>query len=555
MKRLILFIVVICSICTAAFASKAVTRPMKVVLQDGTETTVALYGDENFSYWASTKGELIVREGKMWRKATQQEIASAKQTMLKAFQTDEGIHASEAPFPHEGNPKVLVILVSFADKSFHYSRSDFDRLLNSTDYDSSEGYHSYSSLAQYFDDMSGTKFRPEFDVVGPYVLPGTVAYYGSNAQGSDYNRAKFIEDACAAADADVNFADYDLNGDGCPDTVCMIYAGNCENWGGSSDLLWPRSGSGNYGKFDGMKINRYCFVHELIGGEGVVDEYGNPYMTGIGVVLHEFLHCMGLPDVYPTSKWSDVTDYDNQSMEYWDVMDNGENIYNGYYPTPLTAFERELFGWMKIDTLDKASNIELKPLQDGGKAYRVLNDNDQTGNEYYILEAIPNDVGTGWYSKMLGNGMIVTHINYSTTYFDNFRNPNNVAGSPRWTILPADGILESSWRISEPESSVYHITSAEYRESHSGDTYPGSMEVTEITDYKPYIGTIDKPITDIVQNGFNVRFKFMGGEVSGIDTPEVNDNNSNSGIVNIAGQRVNENYRGIVIKGGKKVLW
>ena len=46
----------------------------------------------------------------------------------------------------------------------------------------------------------------------------------------------------------------------------------------------------------------------------------------------------------------------------------------------------------------------------------------------------------------------------------------------------------------------------------SGDPYPGSQGITEFNNYKAYSGTVDKPITDIVQNDdFTVSFKFMGG--------------------------------------------
>ena len=553
MKKLVIMTLALLALCTETFASKAVTLPMRVVLQDGRETTIALYGDENFSFWATAQGELIMRDGLQWRTATLHERNAAEQSLRKAPMTNEGIHASR-PFPHMGNPKALVILAAFTDQSFFFSKDDIDNLFNSSTYDSSAGRHNYGSIAQYLDDMSDGQFRPQFDLVGPYTLPGTVADYGYNAGGTDPNIYQFIADACKAADNDVDFTQYDANGDGYADLVYVVYAGYGENWGGSSDYLWPKSGYGNYGIYDDVKVCRYSIGPELNGTKQMKDEQGNPYIDGIGVLVHELLHSMGLPDVYPTVTWSDITKYDDQSMEYWDVMDAGENTFNGYAPTPLTAFERELFGWMTIDTLDKATDVTLRPLQDGGKAYRVMNDNDATGNEYYILEAVPQGEGTGWYAKMPGVGMTVTHINYSDWYFSNFNYPNNDAGSPRWTLLPADGVMLTSFRVTKAsEESGLHITNEEYKANMAADTYPGTQGVTEITDYKAYTGSVNKPITDIALNGFDVTFKFMGGTTD-IATPQTETHGVGTAVRNIAGQVVNDSYRGIVISEGKKRL-
>lgn len=554
MNKIFLFLMaVLCMFSTDAFASKAVTCSKKVTLQDGREAVVSLRGDENFSFWTSSQGELVIREGDMWRVATEHELMLAEQNFNNAMhKAGEGIYATN-PFPHVGNPKALVILVDFSDQPFFYSADRIMDLFIGTDYDASSGYHSYGSLAQYFEDMSYGQYRPDFDFAGPYTLPGTVAYYGKNGGGKDSNFYAFLQDACAAADNDVDFSQYDANGDGMVDLVYVVYAGYGENWGGSEDYLWPKSGTGNFGTYDGVRVNRYGINNELAGTEEYRDSDGNPYLSGIGVLAHEFCHTLGLPDVYPTAKWNNVTAYDNQSMEYWDLMDNGENNYNGYYPTPLTAFERELFGWLEIETLDDAANIELKPLQDGGKAYRIYNDNDEYRNEYYILEAIPNGAGSGWYTKMRGNGMLITHINYDTTFFSNFNNPNNDQGKPRWTIVPADGILMSSYRCKEDKESEYYITKSEYYEQHAGDTYPGTFNVTEFTEYPAYIGTVDKPITEISKSGFNVSFKFMGGVDTGVEQYfNTSTNQYFNGAYNLAGQKVDGQYKGIIVKDGKK---
>lgn len=555
-KLTICIALMLMTVCHAAFASKAVTRRMAVTLTDGSQRTVVLMGDEHYSFYASTLGELIIREGDTWRQATSEEQTEATASIrrVRARRANE-ISNADRPFPHVGTPKALVIMVEFTDRKFTFGRDDIDRMFNSRDYDDTSGNHSYSSLAQYMEDCSFGQYRPQFDVVGPYTLSNPTAYYGSNTGGKDRNSGEMITEACVAADPDVDFSQYDSDNDGYVDLVYIIYAGYGENSGGSSDYLWPKSGTRLSGEYDGVMVYRYGINQELAGYEVFKDSEGNPYLNGIGVLCHEFCHTLGMCDVYPTASWTDVTAYDNQSMEMWDLMDNGENNFNGFAPTPLTAWQRERLGWMQTETLTEAADVTLEPIDNGGKAYKIMNDNDASGNEYYILESIPNGSGTGWYKRMRGNGMLVTHVNYSESAFSNFSSPNNTQGKPRMTIIPADGTLRSSYRINLDKSNPLYMTFQEYYADMAGDTYPGTSSVTELSDYKAYTETVDKPITDIRQEGWKISFKFRGGApADGIEDVKTGEAAASGRYYNLAGQRVGAGYKGIIISNGKKIL-
>ncbi|MDO4991549.1 MAG: M6 family metalloprotease domain-containing protein, partial [Prevotellaceae bacterium] len=389
MKKILTTILLACAAFSSTFASKAITIPFQVTLQDGKTVTVQFHGDEDFSFYSTTEGELVIYENKTWRLATESEKAAMSKkhaAVAKKRNANEQISATR-PFPHTGTPKALVIMVDFSNQKFTYTKDDIKKLLNGETYDDSNGYHSYSSAAQYFNDCSNGKFRPQFDVVGPYHLDKSYQVYG---RGDD-NMDLFIPDVCKAADADVNFADYDADNDGYVDLVYVLYAGYSANYGDDKnpDAIWPKSGMQNFGKFDGKTVYRYGVNNELAFYPEVWKDMKKdqatfkPYLTGIGVFLHEMSHTMGLPDFYPTVTWENTSLYDNQSMEEWDLMDGGENTYYGYYPTPYTAWEREWMGWTeKMETLDKAANVTLKSLNNGGKGMRVINDNDASGNEY-----------------------------------------------------------------------------------------------------------------------------------------------------------------------------
>lgn len=325
----------------------------------------------------------------------------------------------------------------------------------------------------------------------------------------------------------MDFSDYDSDGDGYVDLVYIYYAGYGANWGADNDFFWPKAGynSGLTRKYNGKRLYRFAFNQELFGYPGIEDAFGIDYKPrcGIGVMVHEFSHCLGLPDFYPTSTWLtpdghyDVEKYDNQSMEMWDLMDSGSNLNNGYDPIPYSAWEKELMGWTdKMDVLDTRSDVTLTPLQDGGKGVRIVNDSDPKESESWILENVPAGNNSGWYRSVPVSGMLVTHIDYDKQYFSYLKCPNNEVGHPRITIIPADGQLLSSYRSFLPESNANYMSMSQLRSDMKGDLFPqtGESAVDALTDYRAYRGTMDKPLTHITRNADGaITLRFMGGDL------------------------------------------
>lgn len=580
-KHIVLLMTFVVMATMEMFAAKAVPGAMQVTLVDGRTVTVSLRGDEHLNFLISSDNEIIIREGDTYRVATEEErenifnsatkldeqILANQAKAIGALQanTGEGI-SGEKLFPHMGTPKVLVLMAEFADVSFTFSKHEVDSLLNSSavltktsksakSYSTGEevvmsklsNMRSYSSVSQYFNDCSDGLFKPQFDVYGPYTLSKNMSVYGS---GANDRMDLFIPQVCALADSDVDFSEYDQDGDGYVDLVYVIYAGYSANWtDNGEDCIWPKSGPTNpnatgFGVYDGKTVFRYGVNGELL---AYPLESGVKYLNGIGVFCHEFSHTMGLPDFYPASTynsnviftdWS-TADYDNQSLEEWDLMDGGENNTNGCWPPMYSAFERELMGWIKLDTLDTPSDVTLTPLLHGGKAYRILNDNDPTGNEYWIVEAVSTDEKSEkWQQYLPGKGMLITHVNYNPNTFNiKYNNVNATKGKPGITIIPADGYLPSSYRVGCEESDPDYMSTTDFYIQESGDPYPGSQGITEFNNYKAYTGTVDKPITDIVQNDdFTVSFKFMGG------TPPLMGDVNGDGYITMADANMVVNY-------------
>lgn len=602
-----------------ASAVKMQPGVFRVSQSDGTTLSVRAFGDEDLSYFLAADGTLLCQEGTDFfiasvapdgqlaptkllahdpAQRTLAETAAATAQNRSLFYSTVSTQAAvnkvrrepmkddSTLMPSLGKQKVLVILVEFSDSTFKFSdpKTVFNKYLNARELFSTstdpEMFRNYGSVARYFNDMSFGLFQPQFDLYGPVKLPNPLKYYGAGYSSSE-NMKGLLEDACTAVDDEVDFSQYDSNGDGIVDLVYIIYAGYSQSIAGNStDCIHPKSGTVYPSKtFDGKSVRRYGVNNEL---------YGTPQtqanglkINGIGLFCHEFSHCMGLPDLYATAG-STAEKLVNQTMDYWSLMDAGEYTYNGFRPTAYTAWERERLGWMTIDTLTVPADVELKPIADGGKAYRILNDSDLTGHEYYIVENVQQ---SGWNRYLFGKGMMVTHVDYDDYQFTlGGCKVNSTSGHPRMTVLPADGLFVPEYYIDEKitestnatlkkyNADLYAkyagqtFTSTLYKSEAAGDLFPGATGATALTDSTApqaatvYTGsTMHKPITDIAEDSATgtVSFKFMGGKTSGITAIE-NQPQATSRIYSISGQSMGTDIRrlpkGIYIVGGKKVV-
>lgn len=560
---------------TPADAAKIITRSFKTTLADGRTVVVTPRGDEFGVCYFTEEGEPVKYDNGKWRVAESGEMAAANSRMLS-------LRAKSAPqlpvstrfFPHSGTPKALVLMVDFADRRFTYSHAEIDKWLNDTEYQTFDSDYGYSSVAQYFNDSSKGKFRPVFDLKGPYTLPNNVKYYGQNSTSTDSDiperRTEMLTEACRMAhDAGVNFKDYDSDGDGRVDLIYIIYAGfgehiynpGTDGRNTNADYLWAMSSSYSGVTYDGVSSYRYGISNELQGYEGYAAKKGwdKDKLTGIGVFIHEMGHTLGLPDVYPTVSWSDRTWYDDQSMESWDVMDDGQNLDNTIHPIPYSAWEREWMGWDTIEELTASGDYTAKTLASGGKAYKIINPNDASGNEFYVLEALPTGAAAGWYICVPNRGLLVTHINYISTYFENFGCPNNIHGSPRWTIIPANGKLYTSYRSQLSKSSPNYMSFKELQANRKGNVFPGTGNVTSLSVWKEYNPTMNVTLSNITQTDANtVTFTANMGS-TGIKLP-VSDMDTDSGdrIYNLNGICVGNGTeklpKGVYVRNGRKFV-
>ncbi|MEZ7745170.1 M6 family metalloprotease domain-containing protein [Prevotella jejuni] len=600
-KHLTIFVcLMLCSLTT--WAAKAVSIPVQVRQADGSVITVILRGDEHINWYTTLDGVLLVQGadnnyyiGKVEKSgnliATKQLAHEAltrsqaernliaKQDKEKFFayvnkiaeeseNTYENSPLTRGPiidsgyggvpyFPHTGSPKALVILAEFQDVPFTIqdTKRIFTNYLTNEDHFTETRYgqnQNYKGVRGYFKDCSYGQFTPVFDVIGPVKLPKPQAVYG---EGIHDRMDLLLPDVCEAVDDSVNFADYDANNDGMVDLVYVIYAGYSANYSGNKETdIWPKSSTVNISNtYDGKSIHRYGVSNELAGDENKTK--GKEKINGIGLFCHEFSHTLGLPDIYAYR--TPAENQDNQGMEFWDIMDGGTEVRNGRVPASYLAWEREVMGWMKIDELKNDSSIEnLKSIDNGGKAYKIVNPNDS--NEYIVLQSIQKGPWyQGWTKDNYAKGLLAYRISYPSNKINVFDFPNNKKGKPRVIPIPADG------KILAGKNATSYL---EYVNQHNGDLYPYNR-IDYISGFKMFNGSIlEKSIVNIKENDGGdsnnnyVNFEFKNGLVpTGIQSPSIVERSiSDNRIYTLDGRYVGTDAsilpHGIYIQNNKKFV-
>lgn len=511
MKQIILFLMALCFSASTAYAAKANQTPFAVRQADGSTLMVVLHGDESYSWYTTLDGVMLSHVNQSFfissinqqgllqptrqlaheaqqRSASEQQLVKAQAPLKPLFLKEASHRLSKARatvtskyFPHKGSPTALVILAQFTDTVFHMAdpKASFEQFLNGgtpSDLGCGEA-RNYSSVKQYFSDMSNGQFVPNFKVVGPVTLPNSLKYYGAdNGDSRDINYTQFVTDACAEAAKISSFDDpaLDSDNDGTIDLVSIIYAGFGQNNGAMTDALWAKMSFRNVGEFNGKNVNLNMIVHELNANEKQLKtvnpasngSFSVPQIAGVGVFCHEFSHTLGLPDLYATVASANLN---NQCMEYWSLMDGGEYVHNSYYPTAYTAWEREVMGWQTPQLLNADGTYTLKTYANGGEAYKLQNSASDT--DYLLFENIQKQ---DWNQYLSGHGLLVYRIHANPATLSATRPLNNVAGQPGVTVVPADGLLLNYATLT---SGTSNEKLSIYRRAMAGDPFPGINNV------------------------------------------------------------------------------
>ena len=527
MKKLFASVLIVVASWAVAYAVPAYPGLVTYTQPDGSEVECYLVGDEYSHYMTSEDGYLVAQAANgevqyarlssnmkiepVGVKASSVRVRSVAEieylrSAQKVEQIDEVLNARynmqrsaspkmstpcKAPnavssvkkkFPLQGSPKSLVILVNFTDIKFRSpstANQDFTDLLNQKGY--SYG-GSYGSAKDYFEESSFGQFSPEFVVKGPVDLPHDCSYYGS---ADDANADQMVSDACRILDDEIDFREYDTNGDGRVDNIFIYYAGYNESEGGPKYTVWPHQWVVQEDVIlDGVMLWDYACTSELKGN------YGST-RCGIGTFCHEFGHVLSLPDLYDTNN-----NRDNLTLGSWDIMDRGSYNNYGRIPPSYSSYERFYLGWLEPEILSEEMNYSLTPLLSSNKAYIVtsskkhnLSGSNPNPNEFWMVENRRKE-GMDVFGLPDGaEGILVTHIVYNQRAWDGNYVNNNINNLG----------VEIVCAMSETFDPIFNV-------------YPGEGGVRRCDFKLRSGGTLSTPLLNISETADGVSSFFFGAD-------------------------------------------
>lgn len=553
----LVMLLVACHIVVGAFAAPAKIEWRTYVQPDGTVLTLTLYGDEHFSCYRDMAGRFYSRDSLgVFSLMTPNQLRREATATLQTRSSSDGY----LTYPHTFWDKdrvyrQLVVLVSFADCDFKSEdpSATYNAMFNESGYNELNGP---GCMADYFRDQSGGLFNMQFDVYGPVKVSGNAQ--SSSRPRKDNSKETFREamQILIADHPDIDYSPYDWNEDGSVDQVIFIYAGLSGNQAASIGYIWPNTSYFSIIKTpDGHKISHYSASAE---------RWTATLTCGIGTICHEFSHCLGLPDIYPTSTSVDALSI----VDEWDLMDGGITTNTGWCPPNYSPLEKMLMGWLTPEELTENTTISgLKPIADGGKAYLIRH----TDQEYYLLE---NRQWQGWDLGLPGHGLVVYHVKYDhSLWVGNI--VNNTNGKPNYSLVAADNLDYNDWNeifaksgkasryVNSPMLNKIHLSTASYpwrtdsttfvNQELSATSTPAALMYDADEEGNLMLG---KSITNITEHeDGTISFRFLvDGQEDDIHTPRTTTTKGGA-IYTLQGVRVAAPTKGgIYIRDGHKVV-
>ena len=287
--------------------------------------------------------------------------------------------------------RVVVLLVDFDDvkaDTILHSQQWFEQVL----FDPANPW----SMRNYFLGNSYGKLVMEGEVRGWFRAKQKLSYYADGRRGlGNYprNAQGLVEDAVAAADANVDFSQFDLTGpqggpDGIVDFLLVAHAGQGYEWTMNTQDIHSHAGTINGKAVDGVKVISYAI---------------EPEDGRVGTFAHEMGHLLGLPDLY------DVT-LNSYGLGMLSLMSYGSwGGGDGSRPVGLDAWSKARLGFLSPVALSaNVTGLEIPCVEDQPYALRLWSEGGQ-GTQYFLVE---NRRAKGYdsYLASFGEGLLIYHI-------------------------------------------------------------------------------------------------------------------------------------------------
>jgi len=292
--------------------------------------------------------------------------------------------------------RVIVILIEFTDVGNSNSVGHFDSLIFGSGTSTMYSYYREASYGQtsIVGDVAPTWYQSSH----------SMGEYGADSTGGvdDLNGPiyRLVTEAVRLADGDVDFSDYDEDGDGVVDHVIVVHAGSGQETLPTQNSIWSHHwavvdadtsapGTQDLITNDGVQVYGYIMLSEN---------------SPLGVFAHEFGHDLGLPDLYDVDDSSD-------GVGDWDVMAGGSwlGIPQGDQPSLPSAFSKAELGWVQPIVVDiPMIDQEITSVWNSPEVYKLPIGNSD--GEYFLVE---NRQRHGFDSVLPGSGLLIWHVDES----------------------------------------------------------------------------------------------------------------------------------------------
>ncbi|HES58357.1 MAG TPA: M6 family metalloprotease domain-containing protein, partial [Firmicutes bacterium] len=287
--------------------------------------------------------------------------------------------------PSTGTNKWVVLRGDFQNQDADYTTYNVtyfqDRFF-------SEGTAAKPSANDYFSEVSYGGLKID-GVVAQQTGGGGDGWYKGQHTKDWYisNGGRWlVYEAVLALDDEIDFSQYDVDGDGYVDTVLLYYPDVVFSGG-----LWPHRSSGLNISVDGVIVDSY-----FISGYNT----SNDSHTMV-IAVHEYGHILGLPDLY------DI-DYSGHGCGKWSLM--AYNYDNSQRPPSPDPWCKTQLGWVDpIVITDNVTAYSLGCFQDSPLVLKVWTDGIE-GDQYFLVANYRNKKTD---TPRPGEGVLVLHIDDS----------------------------------------------------------------------------------------------------------------------------------------------
>ncbi len=378
----------------------------------------------------------------------------------------------------DGIEYVLVLRVDFSDQPGQRPTAEIDGyFFDPTDI----------SLRSYYAENSYGQMRIEAGPVGKglptgdqdwYRAPKPMFYYGEG----NYNLSRYrelVSAVCEMADADVDFSDYDRDGDGFVDHLVVVHSGNDQASTQVFDDIWSLLVTSVNRVFDGVFIDSAVLVAEE-------PDFPSPHL---GIYFHEFFHDLGAPDMYGSNNIADAQDNRWCLMGMFGPYQGEDN--NGLSPSHICGYlkwdfdgepENGRHGWIVPNEIRQNQELvipsfESPPGED--KLFRI-NLPGKDGKEFFLLENRYKDSGGFYDTGLPESGILIWHVD-ETLYRSAVDASNRI-----WVEDPSDPMHEidveqlTAGAAYSADDGQTAFTPSTLPNSNANDGTPTEISITDI---------------------------------------------------------------------------